>query len=188
MSEKIRKALTKHHKSLTKIQIFTGEVKDVDENEFTCDVDPIDGPTIYQVKLKPSLDNDANGMIVIPEKGSFVNVGIIGNDENNCFVIQYGKIKKVLFVSDKTNVEFNMTSGDILFNKGNKGGMVIVDELSQEINKISRFIEAFQNVVKSWQPVPNDGGAALKALSSSFVNLPLPETSRLENKKVKHGS
>jgi hypothetical protein len=67
------------------------------------------------------------------------------------------------------------------------GGLINTPKLVDELNKLKTFQQKVQQVFNSWVPVPQDGGAALKAQVTQFTSLQTPNFSGLENKKITHG-
>jgi hypothetical protein len=50
------------------------------------------------------------------------------------------------------------------------------------------ILKNIQTVFNSWIPVPDDGGASLKALVTSFTSLQRANLGTIENPKIKHGN
>ena len=75
----------------------------------------------------------------------------------------------------------------IILNGGNLGGLVKVEELTRRFNLIERDINRLKELMMSWSPIPQDGGASLKALASSWSAAPLIESTRndYENERVR---
>ena len=72
---------------------------------------------------------------------------------------------------------------------GRFGGLVKVGPLVEQLEQLERSIEELRQGIASWTPVPNDGGAALKASLAGWTSKPLERTTRkkLENNKIRHG-
>lgn len=67
------------------------------------------------------------------------------------------------------------------------GGLIKKQALIEDMQKITAFIEALQQVLTTWTPVAGDGGAALKILTTSVVQMQMPTFTEIENVAVKHG-
>jgi len=96
------------------------------------------------------------------------------------FAVQFSKIKNItIFASDK-----------IQFNDGSFGGLVKVQELTDKINALENDLNNLKLLFQSWTPVPSDGGAVLKALSSTWAGQTITSTvkSDLENTTILHGT
>jgi hypothetical protein len=143
---------------------FLAVVVSVDEEAKTAVV-KAGGLDYYDVRL--SSKEGEGDMLVIPAVNSSVLVSPIEGIPSMLSVLQFSKIEKVVF------------------HGGKQGGMVKAQELAQEIDKIRALLEALQNAVSSWVPVPSDGGAALKSLLSALcLPLPLPSSQDLQNDKI----
>ena len=188
MSDKVRSALERMMKKVHPMQAFAGKVTAVNVDNYTCDVESADGGAIFHdVRLKASVDSDDNGIVTIPEVNSYVLVSTIGNNQDYAYVSIFSKVKSYLIkCSNGVKIEIK-DDGEVHLNGDGLGGLVKVAELKTQLDKNTQLLEAIQNVFSSWTPVPNDGGAALKAVSTSFTSLPVADLSNIENEKVKHG-
>ena len=79
---------------------------------------------------------------------------------------------------------------EIHLNGEDKGGMVTAGSLLQKINELEQQINTLKTIFATWVPVPNDGGLALKTLTTSFSSqtITLTVQTDIENSKVKHGT
>lgn len=75
----------------------------------------------------------------------------------------------------------------ITMNDGDLGGLVKINDLTKRLNNIESDINNLKNAFSSWQPVANDGGAALKTGTTAWAGQILTQTknSDYENTKVK---
>lgn len=170
MSDKVKKLIEQLARKQVSIMTVAAKVTAVDMDELTCDVEPLDGGAEYfGVRLRSVIDGSEGGFVVIPKVDSTVLVSLINNNDQSAYVSGIGEAEEIWM-------------------KGNDfGGLVKVGELNSDMEKVKAFMEAVQNAFSSWVVVPNDGGAALKALSSAFTSLSQPSIN-YENEKVKHGS
>ena len=151
------------------VQTFPATVLDVDMTELTCTVQPIDGPEIFDVRLKAAVTEVNDGMVQIPVVGTSVLCGLIGNDDNTCIVLAIDRV-------DQT-----------LFNGGENGGLINIQTLINELNKTNDVVNAIKNSLTGWTPVGGDGGAALKTYASSqLTGKVVGDFSAMEDVKVKH--
>lgn len=189
MSE-FEKALTRKIKGLIPNQSFIGKVVKVDEVKYTCTVMPLDSDAeIFKVRLKPTIDNEKNGIIAIPSVDSFVIVGLLNNNENSAFVVWCSNIKKYYIVGEGGNTLEFKDDGTILINGDAHAGLVKVAELVTQINKMESDLNSIKTAFNAWVVVGGDGGAALKALSATWAASPITQTvkANIENTRVKHG-
>lgn len=75
----------------------------------------------------------------------------------------------------------------MLINGDDLGGLINAPKLLDELDKLKKFQQKVQQVFQQWVVAPSDGGAALKALSSQFTSMSVPNFADMENEKVKHG-
>lgn len=144
-------------------------VKSVDDDNFTCVVTPLDGPEISDVRLKAGVDGVSDGLVQIPAVDSVVLVALIGNDRDNRFVIAFSAVTETLF------------------NGGDNGGLINIETLKTELQKTNDVVNALVNSLTGWTPVPNDGGAALKAYAAGqLAGKVTGDFSSMEDETVKH--
>lgn len=147
--------------------LYQGVVTDL--SDVTCEVS-IDGLSIPDVRLRASTEVDGAQIIVRPAVGSVVIVGSLTGDLDHLVVLSMDRAEEVII------------------NGGSLGGIVKVEELTNKLNTLEREINDIKQVLSSWTPVPNDGGAALKAAVASWAGKPLTLTRRedYEDTKVTH--
>jgi hypothetical protein len=158
------------------IPVQVAQVKSVDKDKCSCDVQLIDGAELFNVNLRSVLDDNKKGFVCFPKMDSLVLVGTIGNNENNAFV---------LIFSELTDITID---AKIVINDGENKGMVKIEPTIEKLNAIENKINDLIEVFTSWTPVAQDGGAALKSALSSWITQQLQTTEivDLENENVKH--
>jgi hypothetical protein len=180
MSERVRKVLRQFLRDNIPVQSIVATVKEVDETNFTCAVQPIDGGAmIYGVRLKPAIDESDNGLIAIPAVDSDVIIAIANNNSSSSYIS--GKVKTYLIKTEADGII--KLQGDSL------GGLVKAEALIERLNNVENDTNALKAAFNSWVVAPNDGGAALKASAAGWsgAQLTITEVSQIENEKVKHG-
>lgn len=148
------------------VSLFAATVSSVSESDRTCDVTPItdDADTDYpQVQL---MAESSDGVLMLPKVGSTVLVAV--NKRGVAYVAMFSELDKVVITSPLTQ-----------FNDGSYGGMVIIDQL---VNKINRLETAFNTHTHGG--VSTGGGTT--AVPSSTIS-PITLKSDLENTLVTHG-
>lgn len=125
------------------------------------------------VNIKPKLD-------------TLALVGSIHNGEA-CFMISCEEIDSYEII-DKSGFKLSLNNGLMTINGESFGGIVDAKELKTQSDKNTAILQNIQTVFNSWVPVPNDGGASLKALVTSFVSLQRADLSNIENTTIKHGN
>lgn len=87
-----------------------------------------------------------------------------------------GEIK--LFSTDANATEqvylWIKNNGEIHFG-GSADNLIRYKQTADSINELKDSITDLKNIITGWTPVPNDGGAALKAALTAWVSSPLIE-------------
>jgi hypothetical protein len=123
-----------------------GKVIKLNEDEKTCDVEPLNEDAIlYDVRLSSVLDSE-QGLCVFPKLHSIVIVVLL--DEASAYVSLVNEVKKIeLKIGDtyisviegKILINCNVNEG-IVFNGGNLGGMVVVGNLVTAYNDLVTIV------------------------------------------------
>lgn len=138
------------------VQVFPATVKSVNTNELTCVVEPVEGPEIYNVRLKAAIDNVKEGLVEIPKANSTVLVGLIGNDTNTCFIMRCSQVEEVVMFG------------------GTLGGLIKIVDLVSKLNALENKV----NTIITW------GGSVSPPLVTTALTA--TQRADLENTKVKH--
>lgn len=163
MGDPIKVALRQIVKDEEEIYSIVGTVKDIDGK--TCTVTPSNGdPDLFEVRLQAG-ETD-KGFVIYPKKGSEVLVTFL--NKLTGYIALCAEIDR------------------IELDEGKNGGMIILDKLKTEIEKLNSNFDTIKNMFEGWVPVPNDGGAALKTASSSLSSLQKADVSGIDNKRFKH--
>lgn len=166
------------------------EVISVNETEAVCDVKLVSNEDMIleKVRLQAIDDESDNGFILVPTVGSIVLVIYaekIG-ENRDCIVVMSSKLDKINLKIDNEQ-KLQITKDLIEFNGGTKGGLVEVAKLKTQINKLESDLTSLKNIFTSWSPIPNDGGASLKAIITTWSAQAIVQTqiNDLENNKIK---
>jgi len=181
--DKLGKAIRELVGDMTTYAILA-KVISVDENRRTANCEPLNGDAIFKNCRLNAQENNENGFVFIPKINSIVIIMKI--DENKAYVAMFSEIEKVLQKVGNTEIEIN--SSEIIFNKGNNGGLIKISENVSKLNKLESEINELKALLSAWVPIPLDGGAALKAVITQWSLQLLQPTVRneLENTKIKH--
>lgn len=135
----------------------------------TCSVE-VDGLSLNDVRLRASTQVDGAELLLRPAIGSVVIVGSLTGDLDQLVLLQMDRAEEVII------------------NGGRLGGLIRIKELTDRLNVIERDINRLKSALRSWSPIPHDGGAALKASTASWVadQLTLSKRSDYEDANVKH--
>jgi len=165
--------------------VIDGIVEDVNETAFTCSVsvgDTTNPATYFDVPLRVLKSQQAS-IIEIPKVGTGVIICFRDGNLGRPQILAIHEALKILVICD--DIEF--TSNKIVFNNGQLGGMVKVQDLVNKLNTLEQDLNTLKTVFSGWSPVPNDGGAALKAAAGTWFSQHITPTQKsdLENTKIK---
>ena len=121
-----------------------------------------DGMVIDRVRLN-AISTADKGIVVTPKTGTYVLVSRLG--EVNWFVTLCGEVEKISIDAE----------ADIVINGGGYGGLIKIEDLVDELNRLVQTFNSHTHVV------PNGTSNAPSTLASSF------SISTLENTKIRHG-
>lgn len=163
------------------IRVYSGVVTAVNEGDSSCSVqrtiDDADA-VLEDVVLSVRLGN-MSGLVLVPAEQADCLVAMV-DDGAGYELLKASQYDKVLVTGDTL----------IQLNDGSLGGLVKVEALVTRLNKLEDDINRLKTVFAStWAPVPNDGGAALKAAAATWAAQQLTDTQRgdIENTKIKQG-
>jgi hypothetical protein len=142
----------------------------------TCRVEPIDGGAeITGVRLSPVTDSSNEGILIVPEVGSYVMVS----------QIKVNAADFVYYVSSCSRItEFKMitTSGTVY-------SLAKTEMLVTELNKTNTLINALLAIING-APIPEAGNGAPSALQTALkaalVGQSLGNYANIKNEKIKH--
>ncbi len=121
-----------------------------------------------------------------PVVGTLVLIGIIENNGANTFLIDAENVEEYL-IEDESGFKVVLNANGMTLNGNQFGGIVKADELKTQVDKNTAIIQAIQQALQSWTPVPEDGGAALKALTGAIPSMQRANLGSIKNDKIKHG-
>jgi hypothetical protein len=166
----ILKAFVEEH---VPMQTIVGTVESLENADVPkyCRVKPISGPLLYKVALKSGSEDDASGIVQIPEVGSIVLVGIKQNQKNAAYVLKCSKVSSVVI------------------DGGANGGLIKIEELKAQYLKTKLLLDAITEVING-VPIPEAGNGAPSglqtALKTAITSMQTGSLENIENTKVKH--
>lgn len=154
---------------------IVGTAINVDETTRTCDIKPIEADAPRAGINLQSVQSGTEGIVIIPKEGSFIAVTFF--DKRTGFVSLTSEVEKILIDTDL-----------VQYNGGSNGGLININDLVTQMNKVEDDLNALKSAISGWIPVPNDGGAALKVALSNFIagTLTPTVTSDMEDIKITH--
>ena len=167
-------------------------VDEVDKTARTIDCTPInEGAPLLGVNLQANQEADY-GFCLFPEKGSFVVVGFVADGAAGVVLLTEKIESAEIVIGDGLRIKTEKMSADInreniIFNGGDLGGLIKVEDLTKRLNLIENDINKLKTAMSGWTPAPQDGGAALKTAAASWYGAQLTTTKRgdYENTKIK---
>lgn len=144
-----------------------GTIAAVDGNSKTCNIDD-DGFMMYGIRLQ-SVTNAAAGILKVPKIGAQA-LAVKIEDGDGFMLLDCAEYDK------------------IIFNGGTNGGLINIQSLVNKINAIENDLNSLKTVFKSWTPVAQDGGSALKTAAADWADQTITKTKTkdLEDKTVTH--
>lgn len=172
---KIRKRLHEMARELGPAPTMLAKVAFVNLIDRTCTL--IDDQTSLpynDVRLRPVQDA-TKSITIIPKLNTWA-LAVRIEDTDEWMVIAVGEADKILIDCD-----------EIVFNGGLNGGLVNWPDLKAEMEKTKELVDGLKSVLTGWTPVPNDGGAALKAYATAQLATKVTGVyTGLEDLTVKH--
>ncbi|WP_053405001.1 hypothetical protein [Persicobacter sp. CCB-QB2] len=154
---------------------FIGIVKQVDEKEMVAQVEYDE--LLFDVQLRAVADSDQSCFVQVPAIGSYVVAAPVGHDKERCVLLIASVVEKVIYQGKKTSLIIDDVEEKIIFNNADKGSfMTDINELVDKLNTIERDINSLKTAFSNWVTAPNDGGAALKAITASWAGQQLTPT------------
>lgn len=165
------------------------QVDSVSEDQWSCDCTPLDGAAPF-LDVRIAASGSGHSIRIVPLIGS---LALIGEANGTAFLLKATEFNQVL-ITDKNGFNLELTedglsieAAQVTLNNGQHGGLVVASRLVTEIAKNNQLLETIKNIFTNWVPVPQDGGAALKAVMVPALSpLPTADLSNIENEKVKH--
>ena len=177
----------------------------VDKDARTVDCTPIDeGAPLLGVNLQANQESKV-GVVSFPRVGSFVVVGFVADgsagivlltdDVESVEVVISDDTARVTMDEDGVRVEVGddtsaeLTTDGIVFNGGDLGGMVKINELEDNLNQLKDYVEKLKTEVSAGikavgaSTAANGPAAAIKfdtAMATAVINF-----KDMENEKVK---
>ncbi|MBP1637449.1 MAG: hypothetical protein H6Q18_238 [Bacteroidetes bacterium] len=151
---------------------FLGVVENNYPDRDYIDVKDLSGTLYTEVRKRAAIgdgDDAKKGCVITPVNKSSVIISRIGSSDE-------------LFVEMFSEVE------SVVFDGGENEGLVKVKELTSKINVLENDINNLKTAFSTWVTVPSDGGAALKAITTTWAGSQLQITNKadIQNKKIKH--
>ena len=161
------------------------EVTSVDRTTRTIDCQPLDESAPILGCTLQADGEGTQGLTLFPKVGSLVIVGLVDGGEAGVTLLSDELDALELQIGDQ---RIEVTKDGITLNEGKLGGLINIADLTSKLNTLERDLNALKQALSSWTPVPQDGGASLKASVASWAGqqLQLSQRRDYEDTKVKH--
>ena len=176
---------------LSDVRLMRATVLSVDQENLTCDVQPIDETSEYLDVSLRSISGGGDGSYVIPAVGSVVTIAALSR--NDAVIVASEAFEAVVVKAGETTVKVSGSSVQIEaqaveFNGGELGGLVKINELTTELNKVKAILTGLLNVI-NLAPIPEPGSGSPSAFQTAFkaalTGSQIPDFSNLENPAIK---
>lgn len=149
VKEEFDAAFRKKLSKLLPIQTVIAKVINVDKGNYTCDVKPVDdSPEFHDVRLQAIIDENDQGIVLIPKIGSSVLVSIIENNEDQNYISQYSEIQEFIYKIEE--LEFSGNTEGVRVNNKGENLKTVLNDLIKNINDQNLLL---QEVNKKLQKV-----------------------------------
>ncbi len=163
----------------TQQNVFTAIVTEVNENENTVTVKKEHETEIYEVRLSSVIDKLKTKFIIYPKPESYVLCANINGNDRQAVILKYSEITKIAF-----------NTGEVIYNDGNFGGLVKINELKSQLEKMTGRIDKIIEAINSGKPAIGsaDGGSALlTTIKTGLLKITSKEDfCNIEDEKIKH--
>ena len=158
---------------LSKQKLYSSicKVISVDDSKRTCELEPVNGDAERTGRLQTSLEL-TEGIYVKPEVNSYVQLTWINNITG--IITQFSEIDEIDITIG--NSSLNIIDGQVTFNGGSLGGLVVPSLIRDRLNLIEQDINSLKTAFSTWVVAPTDGGAALKAITATWYGSQLIQT------------
>ena len=164
------------------LRLIVNNGREIEDNIIICTVVSVDGVTCVCQPIDTG-QAEITGVRLVSES----------NTTNFLITPSVDSIVGVLAFSDLETTDYMVvlfSEIDTINIRGDQyGGLVKVQELVDKINALESDLNDIKQAFTTWVPVPNDGGAALKAAAATWSGAVFVETvvGDIENENVTHG-
>ncbi len=171
------------------IQTYLCKVVNVEDDR--CECEPLQGGAKFlDVRLRSILDDNTDGLLLIPKKNSVVLIGIIENNDSAAFLLQCSEIEELKF-KNAGGMTIDVLKDIVKLNGDQCKGLVKLDELKDNLDAIKDYLSALKTAVSSGLTAVGvamaaNGPAGATSFESAMASQVL-NFKNMENKNVKHG-
>lgn len=148
--------------------VTVGKVSNIDEDKRICDITIDDDLTLNNCRLNAIIDSYSNKLLVVPKDNSMVAFIAIGGKLTEPLVIAYSEIEKILLTIGESDILIE--DGKIEMNGGNLGGLIKLQQLESNLNKLKKYVEDLATMASTaMAPMAAlDGGASVTTFNTNW--------------------
>ena len=182
------------------IGAFVGIVTAINEDNRTVDVQA-DDETFFDVKLQSVVKAYDKEILIVPTLNSPVLCISEDNSSERFVVVKFSEIDSLLIKIEDQIIRmdaegFSINSGDqslditsdgFVFNNGDNNGLIKIEELKTQLEKLTARVDAiFDGLSKLSPDAPQAGSASVTTGLKAIVSPAKEDFTELENELVKH--
>ncbi len=148
--------------------VTVGKVSNIDEDKRICDITIDDDLTLNNCRLNAIIDSYSNKLLIVPKDNSMVAFIAIGGKLTEPLVIACSEIEKILLTIGESDILIE--DGKIEMNGGNLGGLIKLQQLESNLNKLKKYVEDLATMASTaMAPMAAlDGGASVTTFNTNW--------------------
>lgn len=148
--------------------VNVGKVSNIDEDKRICDITIDDDLKLNNCRLNAIIDSYSNKLLIVPKDNSMVAFIAIGGKLTEPLVIAYSEIEKILLTIGESDILIE--DGKIEMNGGNLGGLIKLQQLESNLNKLKKYVEDLATMASTaMAPMAAlDGGASVTTFNTNW--------------------
>lgn len=168
------------------VTIVIATVVSYDIPSRTCYCTPISGEAVTDLPNVALMAEVDDGILLLPTVGS--TVFVLYSTHHAPIIALFSEVDQIVLISGGAQIKISKT-GQIQLNDGSYGGLIQIAQLISKINNLEKDLNTLKTAFTDWVPVPDDGGAALKAAAATWASneITLTQQAEIENTTVTHG-
>lgn len=148
--------------------VTVGKVSNIDESKRICDISIDEDITLSNCRLNAIIDSYENHLLIVPKDNSMVAFITVGGKLTEPLIIAYSEIEKVLLTIGESDILIE--DGKIEMNGGNLGGLIKLQQLESNLDKLKKYVEDLATMASSaMAPMAAlDGGASVATFNTNW--------------------
>ena len=148
--------------------VTVGKVSNIDEDKRICDITIDDDLTLNNCRLNAIIDSYSNKLLIVPKDNSMVAFIAIGGKLTEPLVVACSEIEKILLTIGE--IDILIEDGKIEMNGGNLGGLIKLQQLESNLNKLKKYVEDLATMASTaMAPMAAlDGGASVTTFNTNW--------------------